>query len=136
MWHTLTAHVLACAVKNLYPDSKLAIGPTIKDGFYYDFEFKEPISPDDLQKIEKEMRKIIELKSSITKSLSSKEKALDIFKNKDEIYKESIIQESDQIDNFQLYYQDNNDFVDLCRGTHLPSLKHIGSFKLTKLAGA
>ena len=93
MRHTLTAQVLACAVKNLYPDSKLAIGPTIKDGFYYDFEFKEPISPDDLQKIEKEMRKIIELKSSITKSLSSKEKALDIFKNKDEIYKESIIQE-------------------------------------------
>ena len=136
MRHTLTAQVLACAVKNLYPDSKLAIGPTIKDGFYYDFEFKEPISPDDLQKIEKEMRKIIELKSSITKSLSSKEKALDIFKNKDEIYKESIIQESDQIDNFQLYYQDNNDFVDLCRGPHLPSLKHIGSFKLTKLAGA
>jgi threonyl-tRNA synthetase len=136
MRHTLTAQVLAYAVKNLYPDSKLAIGPTIKDGFYYDFEFKEPISPDDLQKIEKEMRKIIELKSSITKSLSSKEKALDIFKNKDEIYKESIIQESDQIDNFQLYYQDNNDFVDLCRGPHLPSLKHIGSFKLTKLAGA
>jgi threonyl-tRNA synthetase len=136
MRHTLTAQVLACAVKNLYPDSKLAIGPTIKDGFYYDFEFKEPISPDDLQKIEKEMRKIIELKSSITKSLSSKEKALDIFRNKDEIYKESIIQESDQIDNFQLYYQDNNDFVDLCRGPHLPSLKHIGSFKLTKLAGA
>jgi threonyl-tRNA synthetase len=136
MRHTLTAQVLAYAVKNLYPDSKLAIGPTIKDGFYYDFEFKEPISPDDLQKIEKEMRKIIELKSSITKSLSSKEKALDIFRNKDEIYKESIIQESDQIDNFQLYYQDNNDFVDLCRGPHLPSLKHIGSFKLTKLAGA
>ena len=136
MRHTLTAQVLACAVKNLYPDSKLAIGPTIKDGFYYDFEFKQPISPDDLQKIEKEMRKIIELKSSITKSLSSKEKALDIFKNKDEIYKESIIQESDQLDNFQLYYQDNNDFVDLCRGPHLPSLKHIGSFKLTKLAGA
>jgi threonyl-tRNA synthetase len=136
MRHTLTAQVLACAVKNLYPDSKLAIGPTIKDGFYYDFEFKEPISPDDLQKIEKEMRKIIELKSSITKSLSSKEKALDIFKNKDEIYKESIIQESDQIDNFQLYYQDNNDFVDLCRGPHLPNLNHIGSFKLTKLAGA
>ena len=136
MRHTLTAQVLACAVKNLYPDSKLAIGPTIKDGFYYDFEFKQPISPHDLQKIEKEMRKIIELKSSITKSLSSKEKALDIFKNKDEIYKESIIQESDQLDNFQLYYQDNNDFVDLCRGPHLPSLKHIGSFKLTKLAGA
>jgi threonyl-tRNA synthetase len=75
MRHTLTAQVLARAVKNLYPDTKLAIGPTITDGFYYDFEFKKPISPDDLQKIEKEMKKIIDLKSSITKSLHSKEDA-------------------------------------------------------------
>ncbi len=75
MRHTLTAQVLARAVKNLYPDTKLAIGPTIADGFYYDFEFKKPISPDDLQKIEKEMKKIIDLKSSITKSLHSKKDA-------------------------------------------------------------
>ena len=68
MRHTLTAQVLARAVKNLYPDTKLAIGPTITDGFYYDFEFAKPISPDDLQKIEKEMRKIIDIKSSITKT--------------------------------------------------------------------
>ena len=136
MRHTLTAQVLARAVKNLYPDTKLAIGPTITDGFYYDFEFKNPISPDDLQKIEKEMEKIIDTKSSITKVLYSKEDAIDIFKKKNEIYKESIIQESDQRDNFQLYYQDNNEFVDLCRGPHLPNLKQIGSFKLTKLAGA
>ena len=136
MRHTLTAQVLARAVKNLYPGTKLAIGPTITDGFYYDFEFKNPISPDDLQKIEKEMEKIIDTKSSITKVLYSKEDAIDIFKKKNEIYKESIIQESDQRDNFQLYYQDNNEFVDLCRGPHLPNLKQIGSFKLTKLAGA
>ena len=136
MRHTLTAQVLARAVKNLYPDSKLAIGPTITDGFYYDFEFKKPISPDDLPKIEKEMKKIIDLKSSITKSLHSRDDAVNIFKENAESYKESIIQESDQIDNFQLYYQDDKGFVDLCRGPHLPSLKHIGSFKLTKLAGA
>ena len=136
MRHTLTAQVLARAVKNLYPDTKLAIGPTITDGFYYDFEFKKPISPDDLQKIEKEMKKIIDLKSSITKVLYSKKDAINIFKENAESYKESIIQESDQVDNFQLYYQDGNEFVDLCRGPHLPSLKHIGSFKLTKLAGA
>jgi threonyl-tRNA synthetase len=136
MRHTLTAQVLARAVKNLYPDTKLAIGPTITDGFYYDFEFKKPISPDDLQKIEKEMKKIIDLKSSITKSLHSKKNAINIFKENAESYKESIIQESDQADNFQLYYQDDKKFVDLCRGPHLPSLKHIGSFKLTKLAGA
>ena len=136
MRHTLTAQVLARAVKNLYPDTKLAIGPTIINGFYYDFEFAKPISPDDLQKIEKEMRKIIDIKSSIRKTLHSKEDAIKVFKDKGELYKESIIQESDQEDNFQLYYQDDNEFVDLCRGPHLPNLKHIGSFKLTKLAGA
>ena len=136
MRHTLTAQVLARAVQNLYPGTKLAIGPTIKDGFYYDFEFKKPISPDDLERIEKEMVKIINSKSSITKKLYSKKDAIAVFKSKKETYKESIIEESEQSDDFQLYYQDDNEFVDLCRGPHLPSLKHIGSFKLTKLAGA
>ena len=136
MRHTLTAQVLARAVKNLYPDAKLAIGPTINDGFYYDFEFVESISPDDLEKIEKEMQKIINSKSAITKKLHSKKDALKVFVSIGETYKESIINESDQEDNFQLYYQENDEFVDLCRGPHLPSLKHIGAFKLTKLAGA
>ena len=136
MRHTLTAQVLARAVKNLYPDTKLAIGPTIADGFYYDFEFKKAISPDDLASIEKEMKKIISNGSSITKTLHSKSDAMNIFKGMNESYKESIISESEQDDNFQLYYQDNNEFVDLCRGPHLPSLKHIGAFRLTKLAGA
>ena len=136
MRHTLTAQVLARAVKNLYPDTKLAIGPTIKDGFYYDFEFIESIAPDDLHKIEKEMQKIINSKSEITKKLHSKKDALKVFSSNGEFYKESIINESEQEDNFQLYYQDDNEFVDLCRGPHLPSLKHIGAFKLTKLAGA
>ena len=136
MRHTLTAQVLARAVKNLYPESKLAIGPTIADGFYYDFDFKKAISPDDLTSIENEMKKIISNESLITKTLHSKSEAISIFKAKGETYKESIIKESEQSDNFQLYSQDNNDFVDLCRGPHLPSLKHIGAFKLTKLAGA
>ena len=136
MRHTLTAQVLARAVKNIYPDTKLAIGPTIKDGFYYDFEFSKPISPDDLEKIEKEMHKIINSKSSITKKFYSKKDALKVFKTIGESYKQSIIEESDQEDNFQLYYQDDDIFVDLCRGPHLPSLSHIGVFKLTKLAGA
>ena len=136
MRHTLTAQVLARAVKNLYPDVKLAIGPTIADGFYYDFEFKKPISTEHLEAIEKEMKKIISTKSEITKSLHTKEEAINVFKNEKEPYKESIIQDSDQEDSFQLYYQDDSGFVDLCRGPHLPSLKHIGSFKLTKLAGA
>ena len=136
MRHTLTAQVLARAVKNIYPDTKLAIGPTIKDGFYYDFEFAESITPNDLGKIEKEMQNIINSKSQITKKLHSKKDALKVFSSNAESYKESIINESEQEDNFQLYYQDNDEFVDLCRGPHLPSLKHIGAFKLTKLAGA
>ena len=136
MRHTLTAQVLARAVKNLYPNTKLAIGPTIKDGFYYDFEFVKPIAPDDLDKIEKEMQKIVNSKSSITKKLQTKKEALKVFNSAGESYKESIIEESEQEEDFQLYYQDDDAFVDLCRGPHLPSLKHIGAFKLTKLAGA
>ena len=136
MRHTLTAQVLARAVQNLFPETKLAIGPTIKDGFYYDFESKKTISNDDLEKIEVEMKKIISNESSIEKRLHTKEEALKIFGKKNEPYKEIIINEADQNDNFQLYYQDKDEFVDLCRGPHLPSLKHIGAFKLTKIAGA
>ena len=136
MRHTLTAQVLARAIKNLYPKSKLAIGPTVKDGFYYDVESDESISSDDLSKIEDEMKKIIKTKSAITKKLVSKKEALKIFKSNNEPYKEIIINESDQDDDFQLYYQDNEEFVDLCRGPHLPNLGFIGSFKLTKVSGA
>ena len=136
MRHTLTAQVLAKALKNLYPDSHLAIGPTIDDGFYYDVETKKSISVDDLSNIEKEMQNIVKSKSSITKKLFSKKDALKVFKNLKEPYKESIISESDQKEDFQLYYQDNDNFVDLCRGPHLPSLSFIGSFKLTKISGA
>ena len=136
MRHTLTAQVLAKAVKNLYPKSKLAIGPTIDNGFYYDFECPETISVDDLEKIEEEMNKIIKSKSSITKRLLPKNDALKVFESLDETYKQEIINESNQGDNFQLYYQDEDDFVDLCRGPHLPNLSLIGSFKLTKVSGA
>ena len=136
MRHTLTAQVLARAIKNLYPKSKLAIGPTIEDGFYYDVESEEVISSDDLNKIEEEMKKIIKSKSSITKKLVSKSEAMKVFKSNKEPYKEIIINESDQDDNFQLYYQDDEKFVDLCHGPHLPNLGFIGSFKLTKVSGA
>ena len=136
MRHTLTAQVLARAIKNLYPNSKLAIGPTIDDGFYYDVESEKSISSDDLSKIEDEMKKIIKTKSSITKKLVSKSEALKVFKENKESYKEIIVNESKQKDNFQLYYQDDKKFVDLCRGPHLPNLEFIGSFKLTKVSGA
>tara|TARA_B100001093_G_scaffold379170_1_gene364505 strand:+ start:586 stop:2511 length:1926 start_codon:yes stop_codon:yes gene_type:complete len=136
MRHTLTAQVLAKALKNLYPKSKLAIGPTIDDGFYYDLETDQAISIDELQKIEDEMHNIIKKKSLITKKLKSKKEALQIFKSLDEPYKQEIINDSDQEDDFQLYYQDDEEFVDLCRGPHLPNLGFIGAFKLTKVSGA
>ena len=136
MRHTLTAQVLARALKNIYSKSFLAIGPTIDNGFYYDIEVDEGISVDDLQKIEDEMHRIIKTNSSITKKLKSKKDALKIFKSLKEPYKVEIINESDQKDNFQLYYQDDEKFIDLCKGPHLPSLSFIGSFKLTKVSGA
>ena len=136
MRHTLTAQVLARAIKNLYPTSKLAIGPTIEDGFYYDFATKTAISSDDLPKIENEMRNIIASGDLINKSLNTKKDAIKAFKSKKEEYKIAIINESEQADNFQIYQQGDSDFIDLCRGPHLPSLKHIGAFKLTKVAGA
>ena len=136
MRHTLTAQVLARALKNIYPKSSLAIGPTIDNGFYYDIETDESISIDDLNRIEDEMHKIIETKSSITKKLMSKKEALSIFKSLNEPYKQTIITDSEQKEDFQLYYQDDDKFVDLCRGPHLPSLSFIGPFKLTKVSGA
>ena len=136
MRHTLTAQVLARAIKNLYPNSKLAIGPTIDDGFYYDFLTEKTVSSDDLPKIENEMRNIIASGDLINKSLNTKKEAIKLFKSKQENYKVDIINDSDQEDNFQIYQQGESNFIDLCKGPHLPNLKHIGAFKLTKIAGA
>ena len=136
MRHTLAAQVLANAIKNLYPDAKLAIGPTIEDGFYYDFLPTKPISIDDLPNIEKEMKSIIGQSTQITKTYHSKNDAIAMFDNLDEGFKAEIINDSDQADNFQIYAQDNSGFIDLCRGPHLPHLGFIGEFKLTKVSGA
>ena len=136
MRHTVAAQVLARAIKNLYPKAKLAIGPTIENGFYYDFLSDERVSIDDLPKIEKEMEKIVAEKSVITKTIHSKKEAIKNFADTNEDYKVKIIEESEQEDNFQLYNQGDTGFTDLCRGPHLPSLDKVGAFKLTKIAGA
>ena len=136
MRHTLTAQVLAQAVKNLYPKVKLAIGPTIENGFYYDFLFPKPISSDDLANIEDEMKKIISSKSKIEKTLCTKKEAISKFEDLKEDFKVEIIRESEQVDDFQIYEQKETGFIDLCKGPHLPSLDQIGSFKLTKISGA
>ena len=136
MRHTVAAQLLARAVKNLYPSAKLAIGPTIENGFYYDFEFERPLSSEDLEAIEKEMRKIKETNAPIVKSLNSKKDTIKAFKDRGEPYKVEIVEGADQDDNFQLYEQGDTGFIDLCRGPHLPSLKQVGVFKLMNLAGA
>ena len=136
MRHTLTAQVLARAVKNIFPNTKLAIGPTIDDGFYYDFLFENPVSTEDFLKIEEEMKSIISKGYLIKKKFFSKNDSLKLFEKRDEKYKIKIIQDSEQDENFQIYEQGDTDFIDLCRGPHLPNLGFIGEFKLTKLAGA
>mgnify|MGYP000894675605 FL=1 len=136
MRHTVAAQVLARAIKNLYPSAKLAIGPTIDDGFYYDFLCDQTVSIDDLPKIEKEMEKIVASKDLIKKTIHSKNDAIKGFADLDESYKVKIIEDSDQESDFQIYSQGDTGFIDLCRGPHLPSLDKVGSFKLTKISGA
>ena len=127
MRHTLAAQVLARAVKSIYPNAKLAIGPTIDNGFYYDVLFEKPISVDDLPILENEMRKIISKGSIIRKTFHSRNDAISFFKKRNEDYKIEIIKSSGQSNNFQIYEQEDTDFIDLCYGPHLPNLKHIGS---------
>ena len=131
--HT-TSHILAQAVKRLYPDTKLAIGPAIKDGFYYDFEFAEPIKPEDLEKIEKEMAKIVSENLEITRFNLSRAEAIALMEGKNEPYKVQLIE--DLPEDAELSFYQQGDFVDLCAGPHLMSTKPVKAFKLTSIAGA
>jgi len=128
-----TAHVMAQAVKALYPDVKFAIGPTIDNGFYYDFDVAEPFTPDDLKSIEKKMAEIIRENSPFSVKTLSKEAALTLFREAGEDYKVEIIEDL-PADEVTLYSQ--ADFTDLCRGPHIPSTGYIKAFKLTGIAGA
>ncbi|MBQ9514112.1 MAG: threonine--tRNA ligase [Clostridia bacterium] len=131
--HTCS-HVLAQAVKNIYPTSKLSIGPTIENGFYYDIEFKTPITQQDLTKIEEEMKDIIKSDLPIERFVYSKKDALKIMKDFSEPYKVELINELPQGSVISFYKQ--GDFMDLCRGPHLPSTGMIKAFKLTSITGA
>jgi threonyl-tRNA synthetase len=126
-----TAHVMAYAIKKLFPESKFAIGPSIEDGFYYDFDNLN-ISTEDFPKIEAEMKKIIKQKMKFKKEIISNEKALEIFK--DEPYKTELIKDLGAAETISIYSL--GDFVDLCRGPHIPHTGKIKAFKLMKLAGA
>ncbi len=131
--HT-AAHVLAQAVKNLYPTTQLAIGPAIKDGFYYDFDFSVPITPSDFEKIEKEMKAIIKADFPMERIVVSREQALTKMRGFGEQYKIQIIEDLPAVAKITLYKQ--GEFYDLCRGPHLPSTGKIKYFKLTSIAGA
>lgn len=129
------SHLLAQAVKRLYPDAKLAIGPAIKNGFYYDIDFGCEIAPEDLAKIEKEMADIVKADLPISCSVISRQEAVEMFGKMHEDYKVEIINDmAEDIDSVSLYTQ--GEFTDMCRGPHLPSTGRIKSFKLTSIAGA
>ena len=131
--HT-AAHVLAQAVKNVFPTSKLAIGPTIENGFYYDIEFKTPITQADLPKIENEMKEIIKSDLPIERHVYDKKTALKFFRDFSEPYKIELINDLPAGSVISFYKQ--GDFMDLCRGPHLPSTGKIKAFKLTSVTGA
>ena len=129
------AHVMAEAVKELYPETQITIGPVIEDGFFYDFSRPEPFTLDDLPKIEARMREIVKRDEAISREEWDRKKAIKFFKDQGEIYKAEIISDLPGDEVISLYRQ--GDFIDLCRGPHLPSTGKLGTnFKLMKVAGA
>lgn len=129
-----TAHLLAHAVKELFPDAQVTIGPVIDNGFYYDFSYKRPFTPEDLEAIERRMSEIARREIGVAREVWSREKAVEFFKGIGEHYKAEIIASIPSDQDVSLYRQ--GDFIDLCRGPHVPSTGKLKVFKLTKLAGA
>ena len=135
--HTLrhtASHILAQAVKRLWPEAKLAIGPAIDKGFYYDIDMEHTLTPEDLGKIEKEMSRIVKENLPITKSVMSRQEAIEFFKSKNEDYKVELIQDLPEDAVISCYAQ--GDFVDLCAGPHVASTGKVKAFKLQSIAGA
>ena len=133
-FHHTTSHIMAQAIKRLYPGVKLAIGPSVADGFYYDVDSETPLTAEDLVKIEAEMKKIVKEALPITRFTKSREEAIAYFKEKDEPYKVELIEDLPEDAEISFYQQ--GEFVDLCAGPHLMSTKPVKAFKLTSLAGA
>ncbi|HIS56730.1 MAG TPA: threonine--tRNA ligase [Candidatus Fimimorpha excrementavium] len=131
--HT-TSHIMAQAIKRLYPETKLAIGPSIADGFYYDVDRETPFTNDDLEKIEAEMKKIVKEALPITRFTKPRNEAIAFMKEKNEPYKVELIEDLPEDAVIRFYQQ--GEFVDLCAGPHLMSTKPVKAFKLTSLAGA
>ncbi|HID95878.1 MAG TPA: threonine--tRNA ligase [Candidatus Latescibacteria bacterium] len=132
-WHS-TSHILAQAVKELFPEAKLGVGPSIENGFYYDFDVQNPFSPGDLEKIEERMRRIVKADLPFRRKEVSRAEAQRLFTSKGEDYKVELIEELDAEEQPIIYQQDG--FIDLCRGPHLPSTGYIKAFKLLSSSGA
>ena len=129
-----TAHLLAMAVKQLFPDAQVTIGPTVENGFYYDFSYQRPFTPDDLAAIEARMQELAKADLPVSRSVMPRDEAVDFFKAQGELYKAEIIAGIPSAEDISLYRQ--GDFVDLCRGPHVPSTGKLKAFKLMKVAGA
>ena len=129
-----TAHLLAYAVKELFPDAQVTIGPVIEDGFYYDFAFKRPFTPEDLEAIERKMSELVKKNEPVTRSLMARDEAVRYFQSLGEHYKAEIIASIPSDEPISLYAEGK--FVDLCRGPHVPSTGRLKVFKLMKVAGA
>ena len=128
------AHLLAHAIKQLYPEVKLAIGPTIDDGFYYDILLEHKITEEDLGKIEKRMKKLASENYEVVREVVSKKEAKETFKSRNEDYKLKIIQDIPDKETIALYH--HKEYIDMCRGPHVTNTKHLKAFKLTKVSGA
>jgi threonyl-tRNA synthetase len=129
-----TAHLLAQAVKEIFPEAQVTIGPVIEDGFYYDFAFNRPFTPEDLAKIEAKMTELAQADQKVNRRVMPRDEAVKFFRNLGEIYKAEIIAGIPEKEEISLYGQGN--WVDLCRGPHVPSTGKLKAFKLTKVAGA
>jgi threonyl-tRNA synthetase len=134
MRHT-ASHVLAQAVLKLYPDTKLGIGPAIENGFYYDFDFVEPITEKDLSRIESEMKKIAKQKLPLTQTFMSRKDAEEYLKNIEQEYKLELFKEIPD-EEVSFFVTGDNEFIDMCRGPHMENTGQIGYFRLLKTAGA
>ncbi|MDP1574731.1 MAG: threonine--tRNA ligase [Coxiellaceae bacterium] len=128
-----TAHLLAHAVKTLFPTAQVTIGPVIEDGFYYDFAFR-PFTPEDLEKIEKMMEALAKKNTPVVRQVVSRNEAIQLFESMGEHYKVQIIRDIPENDMLTIYEQ--GDFIDLCRGPHVPNTRLLKAFKLTKISGA
>ena len=128
------AHLIGHAVKQLYPEAKMAIGPVIDDGFYYDIDFGRSVTPEDLEAIEKRMKQLIDQDYDVVREYVDRDRAMLTFLHRDEPYKQEIVREIPEDETIRLYHHE--EYTDMCRGPHVPNTRHLKAFKLTKLAGA